>query len=294
MNKFTDIEVQEDITFYQWLDTWLSVFKAAEVKPQTLKTLKYFVDIAERYIADIKLGEVNCITCQAALNNMAKNQYSKASIAKVKCIFNQSLRTASKQRYIPFNPADELIVPIWAPTKEVQALTVAEQAEVERCTKYHEKGEYILFLLDTGLRRQEFVDLKWSDFDAFRREIKIRKSKTKSGIRTVPLISRAYCIIMKQPHIDEYIFHNAYDDKRITANAIRRLTERISIETGIDAFSPHVCRHTFATRLIEKGADPKSVAALLGHKRVEYTLNIYTTITNERLKNQIFLLEKVG
>lgn len=282
------------MTYFAWIDTWIEVFKRATVKAGTLKTTRYFVEILKRMCEDVALEKVDCIYCQQILNKMADCAYSRASIVKVKSILTQSLRVAAKQRYIPFNPADELAVPIEAPTKEVRALTIEEQIQIERCTKYHEKGEYILFLLDTGLRRQEFVDLKWADFDIFKHEIKITKSKTKSGVRTVPLISRAYGIIMKQPHIDEYIFHNAFDDKPITPNAVRRLVERIRDETEIYDFTPHVCRHTFATRLIEKGADPKSVAALLGHKKVDYTLNIYTTITNERLKSQIFLLERVG
>lgn len=286
--------MKNSISYFEWIDVWLDVFKSAEVKAGTLTTIKYFVKILKRMADDIELVDVNFIYCQQILNHMAACKYSKASIAKIKCILNQSLRAAEKQRYIPCNPADELILPVGAPTKEVRALTEAEQAIIERCSKQHEKGEYILFLLDTGLRRQEFVDLKWTDFDMFKREIRITKSKTKSGIRTVPLISRAFDIIVKQPHIDEYIFHNAFDNKRITANAMRHLAERIKNETEIHDFSPHVCRHTFATRLIEKGADPKSVAALLGHKKVEYTLNIYTTITNERMKKQIFLLENVG
>lgn len=57
---------------------------------------------------------------------------------------------------------------------------------------------------------------------------------------------------------------------------------RIREKTGLDSFTTHVCRHTFATRLSEEGASPKAVADLLGHKKVDYALKIYTDL--EKLK----------
>ena len=66
---------------------------------------------------------------------------------------------------------------------------------------------------------------------------------------------------------------------------------RIRKKTGIDFFTNHVCRHTFATRMIEQTADPKAVSILLGHTDVTFTLNRYTHPDQEYLHNQMQLIE---
>lgn len=56
---------------------------------------------------------------------------------------------------------------------------------------------------------------------------------------------------------------------------------------GIEYIRPHDLRHTFATRAIENGVDPKTVAALLGHSKCDITLDVYTNTTDRMLSNAI-------
>ena len=170
------------------------------------------------------------------------------------------------------------------------ALSHDEQKQVENACKSCALGHIIIFLLKTGLRRAELMGLKWNDFDEDEKCIFVRKSKTKTGVRRIPLIEESMTIILKQPRINEYIFNNTKNTP-LTDMSIRRLYERIQSLTNVLNFTPHVCRHTFATRLIERGANPKSVADLLGHKDVAFTLRIYTTIDYSHLQKEIMLLE---
>lgn len=72
---------------------------------------------------------------------------------------------------------------------------------------------------------------------------------------------------------------------------LRELGESDGITLHI--YTRHMLRHTFATRLIEKGADPKSVSMLLGHKNVVFTLQKYVSPDMEHLETEIMRLSQI-
>lgn len=284
----------QNTTYFSWLDVWIKTYKKAQVQEQTYVNSLYYATMLKNSTNDILLSEVNEMYLQTILNSMADEGYAKGTLQKIRCIIRQSIHKAFKNSFINEDYSNELIIPKKAPVKTVEALTSEEQGLVEAACGVCTNGDFVVFLLFTGLRRHEFIQLEWSDFDVEKAEIKVRKSKTQSGIRTVPLVRKALEIILRQPRVDQYIFHND-DGSRASNSSMKKLAERIRVLTDINKFTTHVCRHTFATRLVENGASPKSVATLLGHKRVEYALNIYTNLGKERLRKDIFLLEdKVG
>ena len=79
----------------------------------------------------------------------------------------------------------------------------------------------------------------------------------------------------------------------IYRDARRRLLTHHPEAAGICHVTPHMLRHTFATRLIEKGADPKSVSMLLGHKNVVFTLQKYVSPDMEHLETEIMRLSQI-
>ena len=82
----------------------------------------------------------------------------------------------------------------------------------------------------------------------------------------------------------EYLILNMHGDK-LTQRGVRTIFDEILKKGEIDKhISPHVLRHTFATHMLDSGADLKSVQALLGHENLS-TTQIYTHISNERLRN---------
>lgn len=77
----------------------------------------------------------------------------------------------------------------------------------------------------------------------------------------------------------------------VTFIVLRRLYERIRKVTGILSLTNHVCRHTFVTRLSEKGVSAKAITQTIGHARTDYVLDIYARMEQAELCKAIYVLE---
>ena len=142
--------------------------------------------------------------------------------------------------------------------------------------------------------------MQWRQYDPQNRTLKIPESKTEAGVRLLPVLPEAAAILYmircnteyNKPH--DYIF--SVDDngnKPFSTYHLRYICTRVSKAAGICHVTPHMLRHTFATRLIEKGADPKSVSMLLGHKNVVFTLQKYVSPDMEHLETEIMRLSQI-
>lgn len=167
----------------------------------------------------------------------------------------------------------------------------------------HAIGE--LLILETGMRIGEMCGLKWEDVNFENKTIKIKRTiqriyepqrkaseinvgstKTSAGERTVPItqkISEYLKTLKKDGNIYIATGKETPTEPRTHRQYHKRLMEKIDIEY----ITPHGLRHTFATRAIQNGVDPKTVSAILGHSNSNITLNIYTSVTEDMLRNGI-------
>jgi site-specific recombinase XerD len=143
----------------------------------------------------------------------------------------------------------------------------------------------------TGLRVSELCSLN-RDLDLSRDEFSIRGKGEK--VRVVFLSPAAKAAIKKYEEkrgdVDEALFiqmgktSKHAKDLRLTPRSIERLVKKYAIKAGITRkVTPHVLRHSFATDLLENGADLRSVQALLGHANIA-TTQVYTHITDKHLR----------
>jgi tyrosine recombinase XerC len=137
----------------------------------------------------------------------------------------------------------------------------------------------------TGLRLAELASLDVSDFDFFNETIRVIGKGNKE--RVVPLGSHALDALQKyrgQAKIKEGpLFRNKSGGRissRAISNIVKKYTELADLPVGA---SPHKLRHSFATHLLDNGADLRSVQTLLGHASLS-TTQIYTHVSTERLK----------
>lgn len=290
---------QQEFTLAKWLDEWLVTYKQCSVKNATYLNYSYAVSLIKKTLsAKIPLSQITELILQKTINeiylnksyqNHSKSKYSKSTLKTVRITLRQAFRTAMRLHIIDNDVSEYLVLPD-AFTKIIKPLTIDEQILVENACKNDPLGHLFIFLLRTGLRRTELINLKWTDYDFINQEIFIRKSKTKAGIRTVSLLNEVNDIILQQPHINEYIF-NCTKNTPITESVMKKLYLRLRKKTGVMHLTNHVCRHTFVTRLCEKGVSAKAIAQIIGHSRTDYVMDIYALIEKEQLKFAIYKLD---
>lgn len=184
-------------------------------------------------------------------------------------------------------------IPIFLTSDEVQLLLyVVDHRKVS--TQLRDRA-VIRVLLYCGLRRSELFKLNWSDVDFRAGTLKIQMAKGKKD-RIIPMNTSVQTALWEYlqtrlPLNNEAVFLNRYK-KRLHAQTLSRLLRNLIRKASISKkVTPHVLRHTFASMLLQKGADIVSVQKLLGHKDVS-TTQIYTHTTPERLAEAVNLLIK--
>ena len=126
----------------------------------------------------------------------------------------------------------------------------------------------IIFALNTGMRRGEILALRWRDVDLSRGILTVMKSKNYER-RTLPLNSSVFSLLIeKDGALDapgDLVFKTS-NKTHITLRNLSRAFQKTRDRAGIPGFRFHDLRHTFATRLVQKGVDLYKVQRLLGHK----------------------------
>jgi site-specific recombinase XerD len=151
----------------------------------------------------------------------------------------------------------------------------------------------LILLFSTGLRISELVNLNRDSINLNRQEFSVVGKGSKIRIVFISELAKEALekYLEKRTDIDKALFiRNLKDynkkeaDLRLTARSIQRMVARYATTAGITKkVTPHVFRHSFATDLLQNGADIRSVQALLGHSSIN-TTQIYTHVTNQGLK----------
>lgn len=149
-------------------------------------------------------------------------------------------------------------------------------------------------LFSCGLRVSELVNMKLSDLYLEDRVLLVRGKGNKE--RLVPVSNKAIADLKRwffdrnlmkiKLGEDDYVFLNRRG-AHLTRTMILIMVKRQAEEAGIKkTISPHTFRHSFATALLQGGADLRSIQAMLGHEKIDTTL-VYTHISNEQLRKAI-------
>ena len=143
----------------------------------------------------------------------------------------------------------------------------------------------IEFFYVTGIRLSELINIKISDINFSNNTVKVIGKRNKA--RIIPFSNRTQKklqLFIKRYDIGHYLFTNKKGDKLYTKLVYRIVKRYISKISSINKKSPHILRHTFATHMLNNGADINAIKELLGHANLSAT-QIYTHNTIEKLKS---------
>jgi len=182
------------------------------------------------------------------------------------------------------SPKQEKHLPLFFTEEEVTKLIGSVKLDDER--GFRDRAVIETFY-STGIRVSELVGLNIEDIDFIGAVIKVLGKGKKERIVPIGDIAlaaiRAYLERRKKEQEAGALFLNK-SGKRITDRGIRNIIDKyIRIASIRQGVSPHTLRHSFATHLLNRGADLRSVQELLGHVNLS-TTQIYTHLTTEKLK----------
>jgi integrase len=153
--------------------------------------------------------------------------------------------------------------------------------------------DIILFALNTGMRQDEILSLKWPQVDMLRRTVTLLETKNKER-RTIPLNQRALGLLRakgKVRHISGFVFPSQESTKLHARNLLRAFYAARK-KARLEDVRFHDLRHTFATRLVQAGIDLYVVKELLGHKSLKMTMR-YAHHYPESLRHGVNVLDNL-
>ena len=268
-----------------------------------LKTEKKLGDVSiESYKLDLKnfndyvkkdLTNINANEILQYLSLLRKNLNPKSvnrHISALKGFYNYLV----DEKYIKSSPLENISVlktqkslPKYLTINEVDQLL---SFPLNIAFDYRNKA-MLEVMYATGLRVSELVSLEYSNVDLYNSVIRVKGKGKKE--RIVPIGETASYYLKK--YVEEYrnklIIKENYNElflnnhgKPISRNGFNFILENIRIKTKIEKeLTPHVLRHSFATHLLEGGADVRSIQEMLGHENIS-TTNIYTHVVDEILR----------
>lgn len=288
---------------------WL-FFNRNSLKNSTLQTYEYHLDkhIAASELAEGSVSEISAEDIVSFSESLIDDDLSPKTINSILLTVNSIFKFA-KTMY-GFDPP--YIKYVKDTRGETRVLSVSEQNRLERYIKgkLNNYNLGILFALYTGVRIGELCALKWGDirddtvkisktmhrlkdFDG-KTAVMIDKPKTNSSNRTIPLPDFLCEIIERFRLSDEMFFLANEQIARVEPRLMQKKFKRVAEECALDNASFHTLRHTFATRCIECGFDPKTLSEILGHSDVKTTLNRYVHCSLELKKSSMNLLTKIA
>lgn len=146
-------------------------------------------------------------------------------------------------------------------------------------------------MYSSGLRVSELVNVRIHDIDTSNCIIRIMGKGSKErivplgdyAIKYIELYLKEYREKLVKRELNDYLFLNNHG-KKMTRQGFFKILKQIAKEKGIKTeFSPHALRHSFATHLLNGGADLRSIQEMLGHSDIS-TTQIYTHVSKEKLK----------
>ena len=242
--------------------------------------------------------QIDHITIREWLSELHAAQKKKTSIARKLAALRTFFQFLIREGVVETNPAKLVSTPRLE-KKLPNHLSVEDAVRFietpDISTDLGKRDRAILEMLyGTGVRVSELVKMDLRDVDYRNRAVRVKGKRRKE--RVVPFGEPALHALLGWMTVRNSFLQNAppaerdeeavflnYQGTRITTRSVGRMVDKyIKICAGIHDISPHSLRHSFATHLLDSGADLRDIQELLGHARLS-TTQIYTHVSMEKL-----------
>lgn len=281
--------IEEFLNFLQYE----KLYSAHTVTSYQNDLRQFLLFLGQCGLSDLK--DVTYKDCRKFISNLSKQAYSRASINRkitsIRSLYNFLL----KNEVVTHNPVarvsylkKEKKLPSFVEEKKMNSLLDSDDVFGDDFEGVRNKL-IIELLYCTGMRLSELVNLEIKDIHLYRQEIKVTGKRKKQ--RLIPLqkeIKGLLEIYLRKRSdiscVDQSLFVTKNGKKAYSKLVYRVVNRYLALITTLQKKSPHVLRHSFATHMLNKGADLNAVKEILGHSNLSAT-EIYTHNTFDKIKS---------
>ena len=266
-------------------------------KKYSLNTIMSYKNDLSKFVLFINDKDITCLNKKDVISfieNEKLNDKSARTISHDLIVIKNFYKYLLKEQIIKVDPTIDIELPKLKKSlpHTLSFDEIDKILDIELNDKYSYRNKAMLELMySSGLRISELVNLKMQDIDLEDDIVRIYGKGSKE--RIVPIGDYAIKYLKKYIYVyrsslmhnkvSDYIFLNSRGD-RISRQAMFKLIKKIIRDKNIKKnVSPHTLRHSFASHMLENGADLRSIQELLGHSDIS-TTQIYTHISNKKIK----------
>ena len=262
----------------------------ARYKPATIRSYEQNVRL---YVGPSRLGatrvtEVRRADVQAFVDGLLSDGLRAGTVSNVLNPVQAFYRRAQDREELSFNPSERIDLPT-GPSKAAKRIARPEEAAALLAALIANDRPLWATAFYAGLRRGELQALRCLDVDLGQSLIRVERAwdhyegpidpKSESSRRTVPLLAvlRDYMdehLLRTGRCGDALLFGRTASDPFVSSTIDNR-AKRCWAAGELEAITLHECRHTFASLLIDAGANPKAIQTFMGHSKIQTTFDTY-------------------
>lgn len=239
---------------------------------------------------------------QKFVSELQKKGYEKSSICRKISCMRDFFKFLLSEKEITQNPMDEVDTPKKSKNlpnflSREDVKTLIATAEADNRLRFQRTGVMLKLMYACGLRVSELVSLSLNCINKDKKQLLVKGKGAKE--RIIPIADEAVSCVLQWLELRD-ILHKGKTSPflfpsetslsgHITRDAFFKNIKKVAFDAGLDEekISPHTLRHSFATHLLDKDADLRSVQSMLGHENIS-TTEIYTHVVNTQLINEVF------
>ncbi len=246
---------------------------------------------------DEKFVKCESLTVREFLTYLYGQNYTKSTTARKLATLRSFYKFLIKRGIVTASP----LVSIRTPKQEKRLPKCLDLEQVQKLLEAPGDSDLLSardkamleILYSSGIRVSELVDLETTDLDLQEGVLRVRGKGRKDrltpiGSQAIKAVQRYFELRLMDPRSQSpdtmnRVFLNKHGEP-LSTRSVRRKLDKYLVSAGLDpGISPHTLRHSFATHLLNNGADLRSVQELLGHQSLS-TTQIYTHLTTSRMK----------
>ena len=222
------------------------------------------------------------------IDTQKKSNLSERTLLQIKCQFNPLFKWLLLEGIIPSNPMTNIKFRRNVSPKRnrcvMSHLEVGQILEDAKSLDTKNLFPYLYTLAHTGARRSEVANLKWTDFDRENGYLLFRETKNGSD-RKIKIAMNLRVLLSSMEMKNEYIFNNSRNG-RLTRSTIERMINEFKIKSNFEKdWHIHDLRHSFAYNFLLKGGEMYQLQAILGHKSIQMTVDLYGNLKSHHITN---------